>query len=363
MFCPRCGSELPDGARFCSRCGATLGGEKPTAPTPAPAQQPTGPKPRRRRVVAVVAALLAVLLAGGAAAWWFLLRPRPVWVRATTEPVWTAPEALDGAISQDVIAQNMALAQTVAPQRTIWAYETTTCTYSDRGAILSETTTGGGSITYGLDAEGNAVSSSGSPNGDFSDAHTYDDQGRLVRSESRTGSGTMATYAYADDGSCTVDYYDGDGAKTATAVYDACGGFASQESFYSDGSHERREYDDGFLTHVTFEDAAGNTLLDTTLDLERDASGHVVAVTCPDGSWGALNPPDVLFDRICFEYDENGCVSRMYAPWASPEARARYVASHGTAPNEDNVFDMRYTYERIDDPTPLVRLLASGNNA
>jgi uncharacterized membrane protein YvbJ len=26
MFCPKCGTENPDGAKFCSRCGGALGG-------------------------------------------------------------------------------------------------------------------------------------------------------------------------------------------------------------------------------------------------------------------------------------------------------------------------------------------------
>ena len=29
MFCPNCGNQLPDGAKFCTRCGVPLSGEKP----------------------------------------------------------------------------------------------------------------------------------------------------------------------------------------------------------------------------------------------------------------------------------------------------------------------------------------------
>ncbi len=29
MFCPACGAQLPDGAQFCSKCGASIGGAAP----------------------------------------------------------------------------------------------------------------------------------------------------------------------------------------------------------------------------------------------------------------------------------------------------------------------------------------------
>ena len=37
MFCPKCGKEIPDGAVFCSSCGANVGG----GPVPGPAKQPS----------------------------------------------------------------------------------------------------------------------------------------------------------------------------------------------------------------------------------------------------------------------------------------------------------------------------------
>lgn len=39
MFCTTCGAQLPDGARFCSKCGA------PVAPAPKPAPEPPAPTP------------------------------------------------------------------------------------------------------------------------------------------------------------------------------------------------------------------------------------------------------------------------------------------------------------------------------
>ncbi len=41
MFCPKCGTENPDGAKFCSKCGAELGAPaKPAAGAAAPAAKP-----------------------------------------------------------------------------------------------------------------------------------------------------------------------------------------------------------------------------------------------------------------------------------------------------------------------------------
>jgi uncharacterized membrane protein len=58
MFCSRCGAENPDGAKFCSKCGAGLGvGATPTEGAPRPeAESSTG-------LSANVAGLLCYVLA------------------------------------------------------------------------------------------------------------------------------------------------------------------------------------------------------------------------------------------------------------------------------------------------------------
>ena len=71
MFCPRCGVTLPDGAGFCSSCGAQLGGA-PGDHTPPPVQ------PRRRSWVllaVVIAASVAVIVGCGTVAWLMLFSP------------------------------------------------------------------------------------------------------------------------------------------------------------------------------------------------------------------------------------------------------------------------------------------------
>ena len=70
MFCTRCGTEVPDGARFCPGCGAST--EAPQAQTPRevttnrpvePAPQ-VEPRSKRRPHVAAVIAVAAALVAG-----------------------------------------------------------------------------------------------------------------------------------------------------------------------------------------------------------------------------------------------------------------------------------------------------------
>lgn len=91
MFCPKCGTENPDGSRYCKGCGAPLGGQPATsrhAGAPAPGAAPaaaaaptpdaaaaTDEKSRgkvKSPVIAVAAAVVAVLVVGFATGWYGL---------------------------------------------------------------------------------------------------------------------------------------------------------------------------------------------------------------------------------------------------------------------------------------------------
>lgn len=90
MFCPKCGAQNPDGAKFCKGCGAPLGGRPATAsyagapgatspstmPGTMPGAVPMGagkprPKVKPPAVIAVVA-IVAVLAIGLATSWFGL---------------------------------------------------------------------------------------------------------------------------------------------------------------------------------------------------------------------------------------------------------------------------------------------------
>lgn len=49
MFCPKCGKQLPDGAKFCSGCGSVLSAPKTELPKPRPEQSPVQRRPEGQR--------------------------------------------------------------------------------------------------------------------------------------------------------------------------------------------------------------------------------------------------------------------------------------------------------------------------
>ena len=42
MFCPKCGAQNPDGAKFCGSCGAAISANAPAHATATPATPPLG---------------------------------------------------------------------------------------------------------------------------------------------------------------------------------------------------------------------------------------------------------------------------------------------------------------------------------
>jgi uncharacterized membrane protein YvbJ len=58
MFCPQCGEENPDGAKFCTKCGAALKAKAEKAPAPAPAA--TGERTSGMCVAALVMGILGL---------------------------------------------------------------------------------------------------------------------------------------------------------------------------------------------------------------------------------------------------------------------------------------------------------------
>lgn len=74
MFCPKCGTKLEDGTKFCTECGASLQPaldaiREKEVPAPIPPSDnpiPNGVKPKKKTGLIVgITALLAVLIVGG----------------------------------------------------------------------------------------------------------------------------------------------------------------------------------------------------------------------------------------------------------------------------------------------------------
>lgn len=101
MFCPSCGTRIPEGVRFCKACGADLSARSATAPqipapgAPAfarPAAAARGRSAGRRRVIAGIAAAVAIALVvavGLRTGWFGLAQPHlmPGTYTFTSSPV------------------------------------------------------------------------------------------------------------------------------------------------------------------------------------------------------------------------------------------------------------------------------------
>lgn len=71
MFCPHCGNQLPDGSKFCGKCGAQLGGAAPTpgpmtdgAVTVTPPKKGLGSRAKLGIIVVVALAVVGAIIFG-----------------------------------------------------------------------------------------------------------------------------------------------------------------------------------------------------------------------------------------------------------------------------------------------------------
>ena len=366
MFCPTCGSQLPEDAQFCGSCGTQLG-EQGLYPVPAAGPMPAaGTAPKRRRapiIAAIVAATVVVLAGAGFAAWWFLLRPEPVYVCTASRYVTEVSIYADGSSPGDaqVVVPASAYINYLVPELNLRIVDSYEYERSERGALTKMTCiadrpdgTERIEYAYGLDELGNTATY---PDAGQSLSIEYDDQQRPV-AVSDSYYGTRTTYSYGQDGSYSCERVGSDGQVVYRALTDSEGKMVSMTQVDSYGTRIEAQYDEGFATNLRWTEADGSLVRVIQGTPVRDGAGRVtqivLSVSSGDGEIMGLG----YYDRICFEYDENGNISRCYAPWKSPDAWQ--VFSDGDAPgvpSTETVYDYRFEYERIDDPTPLVRAL------
>ena len=235
-------------------------------------------------------------------------------------------------------------------------------TYSERGALTSRVQTlyGGAhpeTYDYGLDACGNTSSR---PEDGLSLDIQYDGQQRPVVVTSSDGART--TYSYGEGGSYSYVTVGADGEVSERARFGADGKMVSRAVLGSHSADTTLElsYEGGFLTNASWVGGDGTVEAQVTGTLRRDGQGRVVEVTLSaSGDAGQMEIFGLDYcDRICFEYDEDGNISRCYAPWKSADAWRVFSSGDSPGvPSTETVYDYRFEYERIDNPTPLVRVL------
>jgi hypothetical protein len=62
MFCPHCGTELPDGSQFCGKCGSRLNAAAPTQANTYGAYAAPAPAPKSKKPIAIIAAAAAAVV-------------------------------------------------------------------------------------------------------------------------------------------------------------------------------------------------------------------------------------------------------------------------------------------------------------
>lgn len=368
MFCPTCGARVADGASFCPRCGSRIAGrpDAPLASGGATTLEPGERRPRRRRALAIGVAIAAVaVVAVGIAVWLLVLAPRGRWVVSHAENVWTAsPDELgsdDTALftTLDLVngIQVANLAPSAVPPLHPPGGAAVDYELSDRGAVTRVTTSyadGDPTVTdYALDDHGNTVSPT-LPGDEAGYQISYDDQGRLKSAS--TSEGTTQTVTYASDGSYQITFtYEG-GTREAWS-YDGGGRAVSCDTFDSDGMRTgHTDYEDGFATYLVTYNPDGSVEREITGALGRDGQGRVVTLDLWDSAPAALP-----FTRLIFEYDEHGNICHVCAPWASEEVRNEYASRSGSGlvANDAYALELRFGYQWVEDPTPLVSLLGT----
>lgn len=224
MFCPKCGSEATEGAKFCGKCGYGFPQTTSASLTGAAATSATGPvatgvKEGRGKRPLIIAIAAVAVIAAALCVWFFVLAPKPCYllfdqtiydsngdIRLSVE--WTRD---DTGAATNMVTYNAS------------SDETTETASTPLGDGISETE--GTSLTYETDK-----------NGDIIHSETIDSETGRLQSE-----GDYSYYAphvlksnsftrYDDDGekySTILTEYDEDGWRT-TVVSETFGKYSSK---------------------------------------------------------------------------------------------------------------------------------------
>ena len=118
MFCPKCGTECADGAKFCPSCGAPIpsSGAQPSQAAPAASAQPQAAAPKRRHIlpIAIGIGAIAVVAIVGFAIYQMMFAPWSIDNKTFPDPsvraaVMTLDEDGDGKIEREAASEVQAL--------------------------------------------------------------------------------------------------------------------------------------------------------------------------------------------------------------------------------------------------------------
>lgn len=226
MFCPNCGTQLPDGSQFCANCGNSLSAPESQQPqTPVwpetPQQPPVAPvipevppmpvppaKPRKKSKLPVVILALVLVIAVVAALWFFVFNAKETVYLVESHEVVNYSNG-------EVVYQN--------------SYE---CEYDELGKILSYRYDYEYSNSYSFSYEigyeyneDNLLETAEAKSGDTSIEYeyTFSDKGILEEIVGKAKDGTKIKAFCDDDGRIeSVKTYDADGevVKEVTYEYD-----------------------------------------------------------------------------------------------------------------------------------------------
>ena len=114
MFCPKCGTECADGAKFCPSCGAPIpsSGAQPSHAAPAASAQPQAAAPKRRHIlpIAIGIGAIAVVAIVGFAIYQMMFAPWSIDNKTFPDPsvraaVMTLDEDGDGKIEREAASE------------------------------------------------------------------------------------------------------------------------------------------------------------------------------------------------------------------------------------------------------------------
>ena len=244
MFCPECGNQLPDEAKFCANCGNAI--EVPK-------------KKKKGLLVGLIAGITAVAVAGCAVGGWFLLGNKQTVYVCTEKKVYDKNGTL---------------------------YAVTEYAYDDHGRLLSQKLDQGENTEVWNDELGIFVYGDWSnPDGKIDTYYEYE--------YDKYGNMTRMAYQYMGDSEPTVEAweyeYDKKQIQSATVI-------SNPGSEYEGKSEYEFAYEDGNLVAVYIESRATGEDI-PILRAEYDSKGRITQSVHVMMEW------TIIYD---YEYDEDG---------------------------------------------------------